>query len=298
VSGDGGGGCTGLACNVTDCDKMGMPRTTISGTVFAPNGTLPLFGVSVYVPNSDPGPFTPGVTCGNCSAALPGDPIAQTLTDEMGHFTLQNVPNGANIPLVVTIGKWRRQIKIASIAACTTQMLGAADTSLPKSHDDLTPNTTSVDLPQIAISTGQADSLECLVRRLGIADKEITTDAQAGRIHLFADTGAGGGVGTTSFDAGFGRRHGQLQQLNDALGDCHEPRQAQQLRYRHLVVRGRAARGDQTAGGDGPSGGLRQSRRTSLLVALAQHLDRRRHPGWQRNQAGHLADDRRILGRQ
>jgi len=206
VTGDGGGGCTGLACNITDCDKMGMPRTTISGTVFAPNGKLPLYGVSVYVPNKDPGPFMAGAQCSKCSDPLPGNPIAQTTTDENGNFTLQNVPNGANIPLVITIGKWRRQIKIASVAACTTQMMTAADTTLPKSHDDLTPNTTSVDLPQIAISTGSADTLECLVRRLGIADKEITTDMGTGKIHLFSDTKAitnGNGFGASSFDNGY-----------------------------------------------------------------------------------------------
>jgi len=199
----GSGGCTGLACNITACDKKGMPPTTISGTVFAPNGTLPLFGVSVYVPNKDPGPFTPGVSCGSCAAGLPGEPIAQAVTDENGNFSIPNVPDGANIPLVVTIGRWRRQIKIPSVAACATQTLAPVDTTLPKSHDDMTPNTTSVDLPQIAISTGSADSLQCLVRRLGVADKEITTDTQGGKIHLFADLGAGGGLGDKAFDATF-----------------------------------------------------------------------------------------------
>lgn len=202
----GNGGCTGIQCNVTDCASMGKQPTTITGTVFAPNGTLPLFGINVYVPNSDPGPFKPGVQCGACSDGLPGNPIVQAVTDEAGKFTLQSIPDGDNIPLVITTGKWRRQIKIPKVAACATQAIPVADTTLPKSHDDMTGNTMSVDMPQIAISTGSADSLECLVRRLGIADTEITTDKEAGRVHLFADLGAtvdAMGTGTASFDASF-----------------------------------------------------------------------------------------------
>ena len=218
-----GNNCTGIACNVTDCGKKGMPPTTLTGTVFAPNGTLPLYGVSVYVPNKDPGPFMPGVQCGSCAAGLPGEPITQATTDENGNFSLQGVPDGPNIPVVITIGKWRRQIKIANVAACASQTLAAADTSLPKSHDDLTPNTTSVDLPQIAISTGSADSLECLVRRLGIADKEITTDAQPGRIHLFADLGAGGGLGDKTFDASFMGGMGNFSDSQTLWGTATTP---------------------------------------------------------------------------
>ena len=37
--------------NIVKCESMGMPPTTISGTVLAPNGTLPLFGADVYVPS-------------------------------------------------------------------------------------------------------------------------------------------------------------------------------------------------------------------------------------------------------
>jgi hypothetical protein len=198
-----GNGCTGIQCNVTNCASKGMQPTTITGTVFAPNGTLPLFGINVYVPDADPGPFKAGVQCGTCSNGLPGNPIVQVLTDEAGKFTLTGLPDGDNIPLVISTGKWRREIKIPKVAACSTQAIPAADTTFPKSHDDLTPNTTSVDMPQIAISTGSADSLECLVRRLGIADKEITTDKEAGKVHLFADLDSGGGVGTTAFEATF-----------------------------------------------------------------------------------------------
>jgi hypothetical protein len=190
------------------CRSRNLQPTTISGTVFAPNGTLPLSGVSVYVPNSDPGPFQPGVQCGACAQGLGllGNPIVDTITDEAGKFTLTDVPNGPNIPVVIAIGKWRRQLKIANVAECSTVTLDKADTALPRSHDDMTANTISLDMPQIALSTGRADSLECLVRRLGIADKEITTDKESGKVHLFADLGAttgGAGVGTASFAASF-----------------------------------------------------------------------------------------------
>jgi len=208
--------CVGLECNIARCKAMGKSPTTISGTVFAPNGTLPLYGVSVYVPNTDPGPFKSGVQCGACSSGLPGDPLVQATTDETGSFTLENVPSGSNIPVVITIGKWRRQLKLTNVEPCTTQQLAPVDTALPKSRDDVTPNTTSVDMPQIAISTGSADALECLVRRLGIADKEITSDTQGGKIHLFADTQAiqgPNGVGVKNFDLGFG---GGLGNFNDS----------------------------------------------------------------------------------
>ena len=73
-------------------------------------------------------------------------------------------PGGRDIPLVITIGKWRRQLNIPNVAACQTATdRRAADTTLPKSMTDMTPNTTRVDMPQIAISTGSADALECLV---------------------------------------------------------------------------------------------------------------------------------------
>jgi hypothetical protein len=224
VAGD-GGGCTGLACQVADCKAKSQPDTTLTGTVYAPNGTLPLYGVSVYVPNTPPGAFTSGATCDQCANGLPGSPIAVATTDENGNFTLTGVPNGANIPVVITIGKWRRQIKLANVSACTSQALAAADTTLPKSHDDMSPNTTSVDMPQIAISTGSADSLECLVRRLGVADKEITTDKQSGAIHLFSDNGAttdANGVGVSSFASGFGGGSGAFSDSQTLWGTASD----------------------------------------------------------------------------
>jgi hypothetical protein len=70
VSGD---SCNGLQCNVTKCADKGMMPTTITGQVFAPNGTLPLFGVNVFVPNTPPGAFQPGAQCTTCADDVPAD---------------------------------------------------------------------------------------------------------------------------------------------------------------------------------------------------------------------------------
>jgi hypothetical protein len=180
----------GLQCFQVDCASKGLPTTSVSGTVFAPNGTLPLYGVTVYVPQQDPGPFVDGARCDRCDATQPGSPLVLTTTDEAGHFQLDNVPATTDIPLIVTSGKWRREIKIPNVAACEDLPIAATDTTFPKSRTDMTPNTIRVDLPEIAITTGNSDSLECLVHKLGIADTEFTTDAQGGKVHLYAGNGA------------------------------------------------------------------------------------------------------------
>jgi len=167
--------------------------TSISGVVYAPNGTLPLWNVAVYVPAHDPGPFTDGVTCGRC--ALAGDPRAAIATDEHGHFTLANAPAGDGIPLVITTGKWRRQITVPHVEVCRDTPLDPALTRLPRVRGE-------GDIPRIAISTGVGDALECLVRKLGISDLEITTDAQGGRVQLYSDRQAAG-QGADRFAADF-----------------------------------------------------------------------------------------------
>jgi hypothetical protein len=194
---DGGDGpCQGIGCSIVDCAAQGRPPTTVSGTVFAPNGTLPLFGVTVYVPVSDPGPLAAGVQCTRCADSLPGGAYTAASTDEAGRFTLANVPATGDVPIVIQVGKWRRQLTLPTVAACQDTALAATSTTLPS-------NRTEGDIPQIAITTGDADALECLVRKLGIDDSEITTDAQGGRVHLYAGNGAkqfastfGGGTGS------------------------------------------------------------------------------------------------------
>ncbi|HEX4419038.1 MAG TPA: hypothetical protein VH165_14100 [Kofleriaceae bacterium] len=207
--GTGGNGppdaCIGLQCNVTNCRAMSKPDTAISGTVFAPNGTLPLYGINVYVPATDPGTFTAGATCSRCADGLPGNPVVQTISDERGNFELIGVPSGDNIPLVITSGKWRKTIVIPHVDDCTEHAMTPAETSLPRTRAE-------GDMPEIAITTGGADSLECLVRKLGVADQEITTDQGGGRVHLYHSNG-GKSQFVTGYPGGSGQVFSEAQTL-------------------------------------------------------------------------------------
>ncbi|MDX2091995.1 MAG: hypothetical protein SFX73_29295 [Kofleriaceae bacterium] len=188
--------CVGLECRVVNCTAKNMPPTTISGVVYAPNGTLPLYGVNVYVPNVPLGPPQDGAVCDRCGDTLPGYPLSKVQTDEMGRFTLTDVPAGPNVPVVIQSGKWRRTITVSNVAECTDIALTAAETRFPK-------NKSEGYMPKIAISTGSADAFECLPRKLGIDDSEIGTDGDAGSLHLYADNGAGDGEGANQFRSNF-----------------------------------------------------------------------------------------------
>jgi hypothetical protein len=169
----------------------GTARTTISGTVYDPAGKLPLYNAVVYVPNAPLDPVPEGVSCDRCSVRASGSPIAAALTGVNGRFTLEGVPAGTNIPLVIQVGKWRRQLTIPTVAPCVDNPITDVNlTRLPRTQSE-------GHIPRIAVTTGGADALECLIRRIGIADSEFTSDGGTGRVHLYA-----GGDGTNSFATG------------------------------------------------------------------------------------------------
>lgn len=186
------GPCKGLACQVpTDC--AAGTDTTISGKVYDPAGKMPLYNVVVYVPNGPVPAFTEGVSCDRCGASIVS-PVTAAVTDETGSFKLAKAPAGDNIPLVIQVGKWRRQITLPSVAKCVdTALTDPQVTRLPR-------NKAEGDIPRIAIAAGGADAMECLPRRLGIDDAEHTTPDGDGRIHLFTATDNGGDLSVKAFD--------------------------------------------------------------------------------------------------
>ena len=204
--------CVGLECMKVNCTGQGIGTTRLSGTVYAPNGTLPLYNVAVYVPNADPGPIATGLTCDRCNDTLPGAPTSQTTTDEAGHFQLDNVPVVDNLPVIIQIGKWRRQIKVATVTQCQDNPLDAQQTRLPKDASE-------GDMPHIAITTGTYDSLECFVRKLGIADSEIGTAGSGGHIHLYS------GNGSDRFQSGFAGGSGTFADAQAFWSDLNKLKQ-------------------------------------------------------------------------
>jgi hypothetical protein len=169
----------GGTSNAPPSNCPGGGNTTISGTVYAPSGTLPLYNVMVYVPSAPLEPLSAGATC---ACEVSGAPVASAITDTAGRFTLINPPSGTDVPLVVQVGKWRRQFTVDTVTEC-------AATAVPDNTLRLPASQAEGDIPRIALTTGNADALECLVRKLGIDPSEFTPPSGSGHINYFAGEG-------------------------------------------------------------------------------------------------------------
>jgi hypothetical protein len=201
IGDQGDGGCQGLQCNIaTSCGDGGS--TTITGTVLDPAGTEPIYNAVVYVPMYNPADggapagegiepiqggvsFPAGVSCDSCSYLFTGNPVAVASTQPDGTFVIPNAPSGANIPVVVQIGKWRTHTTVASVPSCGTASAGSI--KLPSKIDPADPIES---MPQFALSMGGSDSLECLLYRMGIDLSEFTPGpGGTGHVHLFTGFG-------------------------------------------------------------------------------------------------------------
>lgn len=181
-----GPSCVNLECQIPTCNAG--QTTKLTGIVHAPTPPQygpadPLYNAVVYIPNAALQPFKEGVTCDQCGTALSGNPVAIATTNAKGEFELTDVPAGMNIPLVVQIGKWRRQVQIPEVAPCQTTALPDELTRLPRNQQEGS-------IPRIAIASSPYDAEECILRKIGVDDAEFTAGGGSGRIHIYQGSGA------------------------------------------------------------------------------------------------------------
>jgi hypothetical protein len=168
------------------CD--GGVGTTISGIAVTPSllNPIPVSGAVVFIPGLAAGaklpPLADGPTCSECVAPTTDMVVAFAVTGPDGRFTLRGVPSGSGIPIVVQLGSWRRQTTI-DVLPCVDNALPAGTVRLPR-------NQREGDVPLTAVSTGSHDTIECLLRKIGIDDAEFTNPSGTGRIHLYRSNGA------------------------------------------------------------------------------------------------------------
>jgi hypothetical protein len=189
--------------------------TTISGTVYDPRTTnaLPLPNVLVYITTGPVAPLPAGVQCLTYTAPSGATSYAYTAVD--GTFTIKKVPTNSAYTLVIQAGKWRRQFP----TTVGTSAITGLSLHMPSNH-------LQGDIPRIAIATGYADGVECVLHDMGIADSEFTDDTgtinPGGRIHLYQATFGGGTTisPSTPFDTALSGDSATLNSYDMVMFPC------------------------------------------------------------------------------
>jgi len=135
---------------------------------------------------------------------------------------------------VIQLGRWRRQITIPSVACCASTALSANQTHLPRSrHGE--PGDVRSDIPLIAVSTGAADTLHCVLRKIGIEDNEFSNPNGNGRVRLYQDNGARLNGTTPAASTLYGSAN-ELDDYDMVLFECVGDRQPKEAADQKRVI--------------------------------------------------------------
>jgi hypothetical protein len=196
--------CPVLGCGAMCTAQFKCPNgtTSITGTVYDPAGKVPIYNVIVYVPDGPLANISTGASCDTCSASVSGKPITTALTDSSGNFKLDDVPVGVDFPLVMQVGKWRRQVTIkkSEVTQCASTAIVDASSGQDR-RLRLPRNKNEGSIPKMAITAGDADRLQCLFTRMGIDTVEFTNPNGAGSINIYEDNYSVSA--TAGYDSGF-----------------------------------------------------------------------------------------------
>jgi hypothetical protein len=199
--------------------------TTIKGKVYDPADVNPLYSVTVYVPGVPTSQFPDLSTLGvqatlaggaafcSCDGFFP-PVVASAVTDADGNFEIDNAPYGT-LSIVVQTGKWRMVYDNLTITQCATNEIPDKALRLPR-------NSTEGNIPDIAISTGGADSLECLPLRIGVdAAEYVGGSGTSGHVHIYQGyKGAATTAGTVASNTGLWASDADLEKHDVVLLSC------------------------------------------------------------------------------
>lgn len=152
----------------------------LNGTVYGPNGDLPISGALIYVTRDAPPEVPEGATCDQC-VKLSAD-VPFTLSAANGEFSLQLSAADYNY-IVVQKGGFRRVRKIEKIKA-GDQELKKAMTTLPKSRDVEAGDWT----PRMLVAKGTHDHIEDSLAKLGLRVSSVPRpDPEADEVQVVED---------------------------------------------------------------------------------------------------------------
>ncbi|MGH7280747.1 MAG: carboxypeptidase-like regulatory domain-containing protein [Polyangiaceae bacterium] len=132
--------------------------STLTGTVLAPEGTIPIAGALVYFTDQTPDPIPDGTYCDKC-VSLPDGTYTTTGSD--GTFSLP-APQG-HFNLVVQKGQFRRVRPIDTVGG--PQKVDKTMTTLPGKMDKANGD----DIPKMALIDADYDKIDESLGKLGLA---------------------------------------------------------------------------------------------------------------------------------
>ena len=193
-----GGGGYDLCGPTSIATCSGGGSTTLTGYVYDPANSLPIYNALVYVPVGNVQTPTTGIDTASPACGCTAPPAyASAYTSISGAFTLTNLPSGAAVTVVVQLGKWQR-VFTQNVTSCTAN---TASNGTYGSHLTLPSTHLEGNIPLFAVDTGGVDSMECVLSKMGIATSEFVDPAiaagvptAAGRVHFYEGSIVAGGA--------------------------------------------------------------------------------------------------------